>query len=232
MPLGVKLMDNLAIAIDGPAGAGKSSVAKVLAAKLKYLYIDTGAMYRAVTWAVLEKEIPFENVEAIAAILPNLELTMEPVENTFRISVWGHDITQEIRSLRISSQVSKVATIRIVREYLVDLQRKMADAGRVVLDGRDIASVVLPKADVKIYLTASVEARAHRRWLEVKDTQPEITVADIQQNVMERDSMDINRAESPLLCVPDAVVVDSSNMTFDETVDTLLGIIKTKVHHE
>ena len=225
-------MNKLSIAIDGPAGAGKSSVAKVLAAKLNYLYIDTGAMYRAVTWAVLQKQISLADTEQIVALLPDLQLTMEPSEEAFRISVWGEDITESIRDLTVSRNVSKIATIGEVREYLVDRQREMAKVGAVILDGRDIGSVVLPNADIKFYLTATVEARAKRRWLEIKDKDVTISLSDIQKNVAERDKMDINRDESPLICVPDAIIVDSSAMTFDETVDTMLNYIETKVDHE
>lgn len=225
-------MNKLSIAIDGPAGAGKSSVAKVLAAKLNYLYIDTGAMYRAVTWAVLQKQISLADTEQIVALLPDLQLMMEPSEEAFRISVWGEDITESIRDLTVSRNVSKIATIGEVREYLVDRQREMAKVGAVILDGRDIGSVVLPNADIKFYLTATVEARAKRRWLEIKDKDVTISLSDIQKNVAERDKMDINRDESPLICVPDAIIVDSSAMTFDETVDTMLNYIETKVDHE
>lgn len=225
-------MNKLSVAIDGPAGAGKSSVAKVLAAKLNYLYIDTGAMYRAVTWAVLQKQISLADTEQIVALLPDLQLTMEPSEEAFRISVWGEDITESIRDLTVSRNVSRIATIGEVREYLVDRQREMAKVGAVILDGRDIGSVVLPNADIKFYLTATVEARAKRRWLEIKDKDATISLSDIQKNVAERDKMDINRDVSPLICVPDAIVVDSSTMTFAETVDTMLSYIETKVDHE
>ncbi len=217
-------MKRLSIAIDGPAGAGKSSVAKVLAKKLGYLYIDTGAMYRAVTWAALEKQVDLE--QDLQDFLKQLDLMMIPDGEGFKITVWNQDVTGLIRSPEVNNQVSKVAAIPAVREYLVARQRLLANVGGVILDGRDIGSVVLPNADIKFYLTASVESRAKRRYLEIKDSQPEMTLELIQKNVAERDAMDMNRKTSPLIEVEDAVHVDSTELTFDETVEKMQAIIE------
>ena len=209
----------IAIAIDGPAGAGKSSISKVVANELGYLYIDTGAMYRGVTWAVLDSHVNVNNQKDVESLLPSLDLTLEPTANACKVFVKGQDVTDLIRQQQINENVSTIASYKGVREYLVERQQAMAAVGGVILDGRDIGSVVLPKAELKIYLTASVDARAKRRWLEVQGTSNEQSLEDIKKNVESRDEMDKNRDESPLVCVEDAIVVDSSNMTFDETVE-------------
>ena len=195
----------IAIAIDGPAGAGKSSISKVVANELGYLYIDTGAMYRGVTWAVLDSHVNVNNQKDVESLLSSLDLTLEPTANACKVFVKGQDVTDLIR------------------------QQAMAAVGGVILDGRDIGSVVLPKAELKIYLTASVDARAKRRWLEVQGTSNEQSLEDIKKNVESRDEMDKNRDESPLVCVEDAIVVDSSNMTFDETVKHILHLVQERI---
>ncbi len=219
----------IAVAVDGPAGAGKSSISKIVAKKLGYLYIDTGAMYRSVTWAVLHNHIDVNNQKAVEALLPELDLTMEASDDSCKVFIAGQDVTDFIRTPQVNNAVSIVASYKGVRQYLVERQRLMAEAGGVILDGRDIGSVVLPNAELKIYLTASVEARAMRRYLEVKDTVNEQTLEDIKDSVMQRDDMDKNRKESPLIQVEDAVLVDSSEMTFDETVEHILHLVQERI---
>ena len=219
----------IAIAIDGPAGAGKSSISKVVANELGYLYIDTGAMYRCVTWAVLDSHVNVNNQKDVESLLPSLDLTLEPTANACKVFVKGQDVTDLIRQQQINENVSTIASYKGVREYLVERQQAMAAVGGVILDGRDIGSVVLPKAELKIYLTASVDARAKRRWLEVQGTSNEQSLEDIKKNVESRDEMDKNRDESPLVCVEDAIVVDSSNMTFDETVEHILHLVQERI---
>ena len=219
----------IAIAIDGPAGAGKSSISKVVANELGYLYIDTGAMYRGVTWAVLDSHVNVNNQKDVESLLPSLDLTLEPTANACKVFVKGQDVTDLIRQQQINENVSTIASYKGVREYLVERQQAMAAVGGVILDGRDIGSVVLPKAELKIYLTASVDARAKRRWLEVQGTSNEQSLEDIKKNVESRDEMDKNRDESPLVCVEDAIVVDSSNMTFDETVGHILHLVQERI---
>lgn len=219
----------IAIAIDGPAGAGKSSISKVVANELGYLYIDTGAMYRGVTWAVLDSHVNVNNQKDVESLLPSLDLTLEPTANACKVFVKGQDVTNLIRQQQINENVSTIASYKGVREYLVERQQAMAAVGGVILDGRDIGSVVLPKAELKIYLTASVDARAKRRWLEVQGTSNEQSLEDIKKNVESRDEMDKNRDESPLVCVEDAIVVDSSNMTFDETVEHILHLVQERI---
>ena len=219
----------IAIAIDGPAGAGKSSISKVVANELGYLYIDTGAMYRGVTWAVLDSHVNVNNQKDVESLLPSLDLTLEPTANACKVFVKGRDVTDLIRQQQINENVSTIASYKGVREYLVERQQAMAAVGGVILDGRDIGSVVLPKAELKIYLTASVDARAKRRWLEVQGTSNEQSLEDIKKNVESRDEMDKNRDESPLVYVEDAIVVDSSNMTFDETVEHILHLVQERI---
>ena len=219
----------IAIAIGGPAGAGKSSISKVVANELGYLYIDTGAMYRGVTWAVLDSHVDVKNQKDVESLLPSLDLTLEPTANACKVFVKGQDVTDLIRQQQINENVSTIASYKGVREYLVERQQAMAAVGGVILDGRDIGSVVLPKAELKIYVTASVDARAKRRWLEVQGTSNEQSLEDIKNNVESRDEMDKNRDESPLVCVEDAIVVDSSNMTFDETVEHILHLVQERI---
>ena len=219
----------IAIAIDGPAGAGKSSISKVVANELGYLYIDTGAMYRGVTWAVLDSHVDVKNQKEVEALLPSLDLTLEPTASACKVFVKGQDVTNLIRQQQINENVSTIASYKGVREYLVERQQAMAAVGGVILDGRDIGSVVLPDAELKIYLTASVDARAKRRWLEVQGTSNEQPLEDIKKNVESRDEMDKNRDESPLVCVEDAIIVDSSNMTFDETVEHILHLVQERI---
>lgn len=219
----------ITIAIDGPAGAGKSSISKVVANELGYLYIDTGAMYRGVTWAVLDSHVDIKNQNDVEALLPTLDLTLEPTASACKVFVKGQDVTDLIRQQQINENVSTIASYKGVREYLVERQQAMAAIGGVILDGRDIGSVVLPDAELKIYLTASVDARAKRRWLEVQGTSNEQPLEDIKKNVESRDEMDKNRDESPLVCVEDAIVVDSSNMTFEETVEHILHLVQERI---
>lgn len=226
---GIMNTHKIAVAVDGPAGAGKSSISKIVAKKLGYLYIDTGAMYRSVTWAVLHNHIDVNNQKAVEALLPELDLTMEASDDSCKVFIAGQDVTDFIRTPQVNNAVSIVASYKGVRQYLVERQRLIAEAGGVILDGRDIGSVVLPNAELKIYLTASVEARAMRRYLEVKGTVNEQTLEDIKDSVMQRDDMDKNRKESPLIQVEDAVLVDSSEMTFDETVEHILHLVQERI---
>ena len=215
----------ISVAIDGPAGAGKSSISKVVAKKLGYLYIDTGAMYRGITWALLNAGISIDDVDAVEAALSKLQLELRVEETGLSVWVNGTDVSQDIRTQYVTSHVSQVAAQKAVRTKLVEMQRHMASAGGVILDGRDIGSVVLPNAELKVYLTASVETRGHRRWLELKDSE-NISLEEVCRTVAERDAMDMNRKESPLVCVDDAVVVETDHLSIEETVQTLVDLIR------
>ena len=215
----------ISVAIDGPAGAGKSSISKVEAKKLGYLYIDTGAMYRGITWALLNAGISIDDVDAVEAALSKIQLELRVEETGLSVWVNGTDVSQDIRTQYVTSHVSQVAAQKAVRTKLVEMQRHMASAGGVILDGRDIGSVVLPNAELKVYLTASVETRGHRRWLELKDSE-NISLEEVCRTVAERDAMDMNRKESPLVCVDDAVVVETDHLSIEETVQTLVDLIR------
>ena len=215
----------ISVAIDGPAGAGKSSISKVVAKKLGYLYIDTGAMYRGITWALLNAGISIDDVDAVEAALSKIQLELRVEETGLSVWVNGTDVSQDIRTQYVTSHVSQVAAQKAVRTKLVEMQRHMASAGGVILDGRDIGSVVLPNAELKLYLTASVETRGHRRWLELKDSE-NISLEEVCRTVAERDAMDMNRKESPLVCVDDAVVVETDHLSIEETVQTLVDLIR------
>ena len=215
----------ISVAMDGPAGAGKSSISKVVAKKLGYLYIDTGAMYRGITWALLNAGISIDDVDAVEAALSKIQLELRVEETGLSVWVNGTDVSQDIRTQYVTSHVSQVAAQKAVRTKLVEMQRHMASAGGVILDGRDIGSVVLPDAELKVYLTASVETRGHRRWLELKDSE-NISLEEVCRTVAERDAMDMNRKESPLVCVDDAVVVETDHLSIEETVQTLVDLIR------
>lgn len=215
----------ISVAIDGPAGAGKSSISKVVAKQLGYLYIDTGAMYRGITWALLDQGIEISDTDAVKAALDRIELRLVPVEDGLQVLVNDRDVSKEIRTQYVTSHVSQVAAQKAVRTKLVEMQRSMASVGGVILDGRDIGSVVLPDAELKVYLTASVETRGHRRWLELKDKE-DITLEEVCRTVANRDTMDMKRKESPLICVDDAIVVETDHLSIEETVQRLAELIK------
>lgn len=221
-------MKKIAIAIDGPAGAGKSTVAKVLANRLNYLYIDTGAMYRAFTWLVLNKRIDLSKAEQVQCLLDTISLRLIPQKEFCRVLVNEQDITTAIRQPEVAALVSQVAAIGIVRKKMVQLQRQMAEVGGVILDGRDIGTVVLPKAELKVFLTALPAERARRRWRELVDQNPTITFGEVKSNIMKRDKLDSERELSPLRPAADAVYLDNSLLTFDETIEQIIALIEER----
>ncbi|MBS1812283.1 MAG: (d)CMP kinase [Acidobacteria bacterium] len=216
------------IAIDGPAGAGKSTVAKALARKLNYLYIDTGAMYRAVAWKVLQDEIEFENVTRIGQLAAELNINLTGSVDDLRVSVDGDDITNEIRTPEISQAASIVSAIPAVRRALVNRQQEMGRAGNVVMEGRDIGTVVFPQAEVKIYLDASTDARAQRRFTEDLQKGAAASIEATRTAIETRDTRDSSRADSPLVKAADAVYIDSSGFTIEEVIEQVLAVIRTK----
>ena len=221
-------MGKLTIAIDGPAGAGKSSVACLVAKRLHYLYIDTGAMYRAFTWAVLQEHVDIGDAKAVEELTENISIRLEPMEDKCRVFVGNREVTEEIRMHDVSSRVSSVAALAVVRQKLVQLQRDMAKDGGVILDGRDIGTVVLPDADLKIFLTASVESRAQRRFLEIQAKGGTETLEAIAANIAARDDMDSHRAVSPLRQAEDAVLLDNSELNLEETADVITDLIRQR----
>ena len=213
------------IAIDGPAGAGKSTLAKRAAEKLGYVYIDTGAMYRSVAWKVLQEYRDGKFTDAdIAAVADNLTVTLSYENGSQRIAVDGTDVSEAIRTPEVTAIVSQVAAICSVRRKMVVLQQKMASNGGVIMDGRDIASKVLPNADVKIFLTASIEERANRRYKEMKEKGFEVDLAKLRDEIAARDKADSEREESPLVRVPEAIILDTTNMNLDEAEAAIIRL--------
>ncbi|WP_307468565.1 (d)CMP kinase [Paenibacillus harenae] len=216
------------IAIDGPAGAGKSTVARKVAGQLGYVYIDTGAMYRAVTYTAQRAGVPPEQTARLAELTRSLQIDLRPGDHGQSVYVNGEDVTASIRSREVTLQVSYYAAIESVREVLGTLQRQLAARKGVVMDGRDIGSHVLPDAELKVFLTASVEERAARRYREISDSQS-ITLRQLESEIAERDRLDEQRAISPLVCASDAVVLDSTGMTIDEVVAAIVKLSRTKL---
>lgn len=221
-------MGKLTVAIDGPAGAGKSSVSRLVAKRLHYLYIDTGAMYRAFTWAMQHEHIDIEDGAAVQALTERIDIRLEPLEDACRVFVGTTEVTEAIRTQDVSSCVSSVSALAVVREKLVQLQRNMAKGGGVILDGRDIGTVVLPQADLKIFLTASVASRARRRYLEVQAKGGTETLEDIAASIAARDDMDSHRAVSPLKQADDAILLDNSELNLEETADVITDLIQQR----
>lgn len=215
------------IALDGPAGAGKSSVAKRLAQRLGYIYIDTGAMYRAVTWLVLKEKIDLSDTETLGKLLEQIVIEFGEIDEQGRQTVRcnGLDCTEEIRSTEVSNFVSAVSAIGLVRKVMVQKQQEIARNHDVVMDGRDIGTVVLPEAEYKFFLTASLDERAKRRMLELKDKGQTVDFEVLKAEMAERDRKDSQRAIAPLTPAADAQQIDTSKMTFDEVIENLFGLI-------
>lgn len=218
-------MKKLVVAIDGPAGAGKSTVAQLAAKELGYTYIDTGAMYRAVAWKVLQQGGEVTD-EKILAVIPDIDVDLSYENGKTTVRVDGQDVTGEIRTPEVSHIVSQVAALGPVREKMVDLQRKMAERGGVLMDGRDIATNVLPGADVKIYLTASIAERANRRYKELREKGLAVNLADIERDIAARDKADMEREISPLVQAEDATLLDTTGMTISEVVARIIGMCR------
>ncbi|HTG71519.1 MAG TPA: (d)CMP kinase [Candidatus Udaeobacter sp.] len=216
------------IAIDGPAGAGKSTVARKVAEQLGYVYIDTGSMYRAVTLIAQRAGVTADQTAKLAELVRSLEIELEPGEQGQSVFVNGENVTALIRSREVTLQVSHFAANETVRQVLGVMQRKLAERKGVVMDGRDIGSHVLPNAELKIFLTASVKERALRRYREVADSQT-VTLAQLEEEIAERDRLDEQREISPLICASDAVVLDSTAMTIDEVIFAIVKLSRTKM---
>ena len=218
-------MKKLVVAIDGPAAAGKSTVAKMVAKKIGATYIDTGAMYRAVTYFALSQNIDPKDESAVVSLLPKLKLDIKEDE---RIFLNGTDVTKQIRSIEVNDNVSYVASYKDIRLALVDIQRKMSESISVVMDGRDIGTYVLPNADIKIFQVASVGTRALRRYKENISKGFQCELEDIEIGLKKRDHIDSTRTFAPLKPADDSIVLDTSNLSIEEAVDAVIEIIKKK----
>ncbi len=216
----------LRIAIDGPSGAGKSSVAKAIARSLDLAYLDTGAMYRAIGLKVKQRGVDPHDDQAVAEILADTDLTVSFTGEGQQIYLDGEALGEEIRANDIAQWASDVSTLPSCRRQLVAWQRECAMDHNVVIDGRDIASVVLPEAEVKIYLTADLHERAKRRWLELQSKQPDLTLEEVEGALQARDAQDQGRENSPLRCLPEHICIDSTDMTFEEVVNRILRLVQ------
>ena len=214
------------VAIDGPAGAGKSTIAKLVAKEKGYIYVDTGAMYRGLAIHFIKKKIKAEDIKGIVEACKDAEVSIAYENGVQQIYLNGENVTTMLRTEEVGNMASKTSAIPAVREKLLELQRTLAREKDVIMDGRDIGTNILPNADVKIYLTASVETRATRRYKELLENGETCVYEEIAQDIKERDERDMNREIAPLKQAEDAILVDSSEMTIDEVVKTICSYCK------
>lgn len=218
-------MSTINIAIDGPAGAGKSTIAKMVSAKLGYIYVDTGALYRTIALFITENNISDEDIEGS---LENADVSLKFIDGTQRVFLGDRDVSDRIRTPEISMAASRTSAIPAVRAYLFGTQQKIARENNVIMDGRDIGTVVLPNADVKIFLTASAEERADRRFKELSEKPDCPSYEEILKDIIQRDYQDMNRETAPLRQAEDAVLVDTTKLNLEESADKIISIIKEK----
>ena len=223
-------MKTINIAIDGPAGAGKSSIAREVSSELGFIYVDTGALYRAIAYYALEHQLTSET--ALVRQLKKIDLDLKYICGNQCVSLNGEDITDEIRTPEVTKMASTVSAYPAVREFLFDLQQKLAKEHNVIMDGRDIGTVVLPDADLKIFLTASPEERASRRYLEWKDKPDCQTYEKILADIIERDYQDTHRSIAPLKKADDAIVVDTTSIGFHEVCEEITDLIESRLEDE
>lgn len=214
------------IAIDGPAGAGKSTIAKLVAKQLGYVYVDTGAMYRALAIHFLKNGLSVDDTDGIVDACKHAEVTLQYENGLQQVYLNGENVTAMLREEAVGTMASATSAIGEVRAQLLELQRNLAKTQDVVMDGRDIGTNILPNADVKVYLTASVETRAKRRYLELQEKGVVCDLQEIARDIEERDMRDMNREIAPLKQAEDAVYVDSSDMTIEEVVQTIIDLCK------
>lgn len=214
------------VAIDGPASSGKSTISKLIAKENHFLYLDTGAMYRVVTLAVLRNHISLEDYDAINELVQNIEIRFTMKDGKQSVFMNGEDVTDEIRSVEVTKNVSAVSALKEVRTRLVHLQQEIAENHSIIMDGRDIGTVVLPQAEIKIFLVASVEERAKRRFIENQEKGIEMSYEELVEDIRRRDHIDSTRKESPLKKADDAIEIDTTTMTIDDVVKTVTALIQ------
>lgn len=221
--------DVIAVAIDGPAGAGKSTIARAAAAQMGFVYVDTGALYRTIGLAVCRRGIDGTDVPGILTTLPEIQVGLTYQDGAQHVLLDGEDVSDAIRTPQISTYASQVSSVPEVRAYLLDLQRDLARRQSVIMDGRDIGTVILPDAKVKIFLTASPEKRAARRCAELREKGQDVTVEGILADMERRDALDASRAVAPLKQAEDAVLVDTSDLTLEQSIEAVLTVIRDKM---
>lgn len=223
-------MNYISVAIDGPAGAGKSSISKELAKKLNFIYVDTGAIYRSLAYTALKLGLDTKkDADKIADLASRCKIELKYIDGVQHIFVDENDVTDYIRTPQVSNGASDVSAIPKVREALLSIQRNIADTNNILMDGRDIGTVVLPNATIKIFLTASIDERAKRRYKEMIEKGVECNFEDIKTDIAYRDEQDSNRPVAPLKPADDSVIFDNSNYTFEESVEFLYKLIKENV---
>jgi len=216
------------ITIDGPAGAGKTSIAKIVSRKLGYNYIDTGAMYRAISWKAFREKIDLKAKEELIKMVRNTKIELKNRAGTVRVYLDGKDVTNKIRGKRLAEGASILATVPEVREQLVKIQRRLGSSGGIVVEGRDIGTVVFPRADYKFYLDASIKERALRRYRELKVKGEEGQLAELEKAIRSRDKRDRTRGVAPLKIAPNAVIIDSTDMSKKKVVEFILKRIQRR----
>ena len=221
-------MEYISVAIDGPSGAGKSTVARAVAARMGYVYVDTGAMYRAIGLAVYRRGITGEDTAGIIASLPTVDISLAYQDGMQHVLLNGEDVSEAIRTPEIAQYASKVSAVPEVRRFLLDVQRDMAKNSNILMDGRDIGTVILPDAPVKIFLTASEKTRAERRYRELKEKGQQVTLEGVLADIQARDRQDTTRAVAPLRQADDAVLLDTSALDLEQSIAAVLRIIREK----
>ena len=214
------------VAIDGPASSGKSTISKLIAKENHFVYLDTGAMYRVVTLAVLRNKISIDDHEAIEKLVQTIEIGFSMQDGKQSVFMNGEDVTDEIRSVEVTKNVSAVSAIKEVRTRLVHLQQEIAENHSIIMDGRDIGTVVLPQAEIKIFLVASVEERAKRRFIENQEKGIEMSYEELVEDIRRRDHIDSTRKESPLRKAEDAIEIDTTTMSIEDVVKTVTALIQ------
>jgi len=225
-------MQKIKIAIDGPAASGKSTTAKIIAQKLNYLYIDTGAMYRALTLAIIRAKIDISDEEGIKELALNTNIELKESNSELLTYLNGKDVSHDIRLPEINQIISKISAYQKIRKIMVEKQRALAQHGGIVMDGRDIGTVVLPDAEVKIYMEAKLSERAKRRFTELQNKGVKSDLLEIEKEIANRDQIDSNRAASPLKPAEDSIIIDTSNLTIEEQTNKCLEIINNILKNE